>query len=1187
MKKLFVIILFICIMGQVYSQSTNLSSYTIWTDNTTYVPNNQNFLDLHISCNGAFSSGTIIAEVFIEQGSDKLIRYREIHPGEETNFYIDLYYHKAGNIYPKVIFTNSSDCSSLEITSSIDSRSTHFPSGRYAEIESIAKKAEVKDGLFGINDEITFGAASLQNAEQVSLNAKKAGAKFIRFGTLPSLNPKTCFSRDLYNCVYQESLNIVDAFYESLTDRKIPATPYLQTYLFQQTLFADMGATEKENFFNLFEFRDNYYYADNFTNCKQLTDDPNNFLNWRGDAPDWLIFGLNSDLMDRYKNDFKIIEVLNEPNLMPNHILSCNPSCLPSNDCWMNNESERTFWKNRAIEFLDYFGDKFKQDGKITILGAVAGIEETNLWGLGVNNWLSSISTVNSKYNYASMHAYSDNTTETKAKYSTYTQSIIEDIKNNFSGKIYVNEFGYGSIPAQSSFPDIFSEIKSITDNDDRIVANAYYILTQRDFMQYFPVWDAYGAAALIRTNKSENWTFSQFYSGEICNSFDDDYDGEIDEGCDDDQDTYPDIQMMCPTNNRFYTWMYNANWKIPRNWVANGVWLYEDGGHNWYQKETSSNIGTGWRWSSLTCNTHGSDIDDANPNVYPGTQPICTDNNWTYNDESCQPTNTKTRTWTQTANCVSGIQHPTTEEISCAYQAPTCTNFTYSDWTPTTCPQSTTQTRTIQTTTPTTCQNGNPESLTRTCTYIPTCTDDHWTSTDGTCQNTNTLIRTWYKTNNCQNGIQKPTTESVSCDYQAPTCTNFTYTNWTPTTCPQTGTQTKTILTKTPTTCHGGNPDALIRSCTHTPICTDDHWDFDLEPATCPSIGEQTKKYFKVTNCQNGITKTDEIILCNYNAPQCQYTYSNYGTCANGIETRTATLTTVETCQGQPIDLTKTCETIPTCTDSHWSFEMTPCTNGTQTKQWTKINDCNNGIIYANEIITCDAEQEQPEYCNQDDWESRIEPAVCPETGTQTKHWTRTNTDCQGGVTHKAQETISCTPKETNNIPDIIRCQTNDDCTGNQECILNECAQVYYPDGLPQNLPNQPDPTPPPTNNQTIYDFTTTEIIEKINNSQDDEAITLLQQAQQSISNGEEEKATAQITIALLKTKTIEEPELITQYEQAILALNQDNYETANQLALDAMDPPVKQQDFETILTIIAVLIIIIVVLIIFGRRK
>jgi len=582
-----------------------------------------------------------------------------------------------------------------------------------------------------------------------------------------------------------------------------------------------------------------------------------------------------------------------------------------------------------------------------------------------------------------------------------------------------------------------------------------------------------------------------------------------------------------------------------------------------------------------------GVDLYGLKINLSALTTPLCTEQNWTSTDGTCQSNNTLTRTWTKSGTCTGGVTHSQTETTTCNYQAPTCTNFTYSDWTPTTCPQSTTQTRTIQTTTPTTCQNGNPESLTRTCTYIPTCTDDHWTSTDGTCQNTNTLIRTWYKTNNCQNGIQKPTTESVSCDYQAPTCTNFTYTNWTPTTCPQTGTQTKTILTKTPTTCHGGNPDALIRSCTHTPICTDDHWDFDLEPATCPSIGEQTKKYFKVTNCQNGITKTDEIILCNYNAPQCQYTYSNYGTCANGIETRTATLTTVETCQGQPIDLTKTCETIPTCTDSHWSFEMTPCTNGTQTKQWTKINDCNNGIIYANEIITCDAEQEQPEYCNQDDWESRIEPAVCPETGTQTKHWTRTNTDCQGGVTHKAQETISCTPKETNNIPDIIRCQTNDDCTGNQECILNECAQVYYPDGLPQNLPNQPDPTPPPTNNQTIYDFTTTEIIEKINNSQDDEAITLLQQAEQSINAGEETKATAQINIALLKTKTIEEPELIIQYEQAILALNQDNYETANQLALDAMDPPVKQQDFETILTIIAVLIIIIVVLIIFGRRK
>ena len=147
--------------------------------------------------------------------------------------------------------------------------------------------------------------------------------------------------------------------------------------------------------------------------------------------------------------------------------------------------------------------------------------------------------------------------------------------------------------------------------------------------MEYFPIWDAYGASALIKKDNSENWTFTQFNSGEICNTFDDDYDGTVDEGCDDDQDSYADSQLPCPRDNRFYTWMYNSIWKVQRNWADNGLWVYENEGWNWYQKETSSSIGTGWRWSSLSCNTNSGDTDDTNPSTHPGsiTPTICQQN--------------------------------------------------------------------------------------------------------------------------------------------------------------------------------------------------------------------------------------------------------------------------------------------------------------------------------------------------------------------------------------------------------------------------------------------------------------------------------------------------------------------------------------------------------------------------------
>ncbi len=46
------------------------------------------------------------------------------------------------------------------------------------------------------------------------------------------------------------------------------------------------------------------------------------------------------------------------------------------------------------------------------------------------------------------------------------------------------------------------------------------------------------------------------------------------------------------------------------------------------------------------------------------------------------------------------------------------------------------------------------------------------------------------------------------------PTCTSFTYSSWTPSTCPSNGTQTRTITSSSPTGCTGGTP-VLSQSCT------------------------------------------------------------------------------------------------------------------------------------------------------------------------------------------------------------------------------------------------------------------------------------------------------------------------------------------------------------------------------------
>ena len=48
-------------------------------------------------------------------------------------------------------------------------------------------------------------------------------------------------------------------------------------------------------------------------------------------------------------------------------------------------------------------------------------------------------------------------------------------------------------------------------------------------------------------------------------------------------------------------------------------------------------------------------------------------------------------------------------------------------------------------------------------------------------------------------------------------TCTSFTYSAWTPATCPASGQQTRTVVSSAPAGCTGGNP-VLTQACTPPP---------------------------------------------------------------------------------------------------------------------------------------------------------------------------------------------------------------------------------------------------------------------------------------------------------------------------------------------------------------------------------
>ena len=746
-------------------ETITLQSTTNWFGQKISIPNNQSFLDISIRCSTSFSSGTINTELFIQtDDSNDLVRYRKISSGENTNFYVDTYYYKTNTIAPKITFTNTSNCQEVKIKVSLNNRNTHFPNSQYSNIENISKKIEIKDASLGANDGI-FGGTTLQEVETISKNAKLANIKFLRINGLPILDPRNCFSRDLHKCVSKDSLNINDSLYESFADRGVPISPVIDLPAFSNSVIDNMTQEQKESFLNLFTYEDNYYFVNGATSCQKVNNDVENFLYNRADLPDWLLIDLTSDFVDRYKNNFKVAEVLNEPDLLPRHILSCDPSCRPEDGCWRSNENERDFWKNRAKQFLEYFGNKLKQQNKTTILAGLAGTTETNIWQFSIDDWFAAIGSTKQYYDYTALHAYSNDTYNTETKFVDYINTKIDEIKNNFSGKVFINEFGYNTIETQYKFPNEIRITKEYIKNNSSVIGGAYYILTERDWMQYFPYWDSYGAAALFDYQGNQNWTFNQFYTEEIaCTSF-----------------TYSDWGECQDTNTKTRT----VNSSTPSGCTGGNPVLTQ------------------------SC-------------IYV---PPCARGAWTNTNNYRCTSGVRERQQTRIltpANCDSNSQWisypcPTgqicTGNGSCV--APTCTSFTYSTWTPTICPQSQIQTRTVTSSSPTGCQGGNP-ILTKTCIY----------------------------------------------------CTSFNYSDWTPTICPQSQIQTRTVTSSSPTGCQGGNP-VLTKTCTYIPpeICdgtdndgdgqTDEGCDDDLDGYADASMQCPSDKEFIVYKYSDNYKKT------------------------------------------------------------------------------------------------------------------------------------------------------------------------------------------------------------------------------------------------------------------------------------------------------------------------------------------
>jgi predicted MPP superfamily phosphohydrolase len=104
----------------------------------------------------------------------------------------------------------------------------------------------------------------------------------------------------------------------------------------------------------------------------------------------------------------------------------------------------------------------------------------------------------------------------------------------------------------------------------------------------------------------------------------------------------------------------------------------------------------------------------------------------------------------------------------------------------------------------------------------IPNCTSSDWTFniTPLDCPISNQQTKTWSKIGTCENGTYHNASEIISCDYGVPTCTSFTYTDWSE--CTSSETQSRSILSSSPSGCQGG-VSVLSQECEYVaPSCVD-----------------------------------------------------------------------------------------------------------------------------------------------------------------------------------------------------------------------------------------------------------------------------------------------------------------------------------------------------------------------------
>ena len=373
--------------------------------------------------------------------------------------------------------------------------------------------------------------------------------------------------------------------------------------------------------------------------------------------------------------------------------------------------------------------------------------------------------------------------------------------------------------------------------------------------------------------------------------------------------------------------------------------------------------------------------------------KPQCTLSDWasTLSPKECPSSGKQTKYWSKKTDCEKGVSKPTSETISCTPitpEPPEIPKCSESDWSyvldPKICPSSGIQSKNWMKINE--CEGGvtKPKKEQIVCEpVLPKCKESDWSYVldPKVCPSSGEQTKYWQVSNLCKGGVTKPKYEKIQCSPQVPKCTeNDWQSTLEPIKCPSSGKQNRYWTKKNE--CDGGikKPSKEEIACEpetpevpELPKCTNDDWTFTLEPSICPiDSKKQTRHWTRINECENGVTKPEsEEIAC---IPE-----------------------------------------LPKCKEESWSYILDPKTcpaSGKQTKYWALQENCEGGVTKPKtEAITCEPDvPDDPEVplCTPADWSYLLEPNYCPESGYQTKKWTKIN-ECQEGQQHPDEENITC----------------------------------------------------------------------------------------------------------------------------------------------------------------------------------